>query len=136
MTAVRCEHCGGEYDRSFGTHCMANFRRHGQQTELLGRYVTRAEKAEARVKALEAECAQMSEELGLPPTIRPAEGELRRMQRALTRVVALEEAIQMIARLSAKDVAKLPWDVVRACSHAASLANQEPSQATSEESKR
>jgi hypothetical protein len=39
----------------------------------------------ARVDVLERECAQMSEELGLPPTIRPAEGELRRMQQALGR---------------------------------------------------
>lgn len=35
-----------------------------------------------RVEELEADCAQMSEELGLPPTIRPAEGELSRMQEA------------------------------------------------------
>lgn len=38
----------------------------------------RAEAAEQRVAELERECAQMSEEFGLPPTIRPAEGEIRR----------------------------------------------------------
>lgn len=48
----RCEHCGAEYLASFPSHCMANFHNHGRQTELLGRYVERAEKAEAEVERL------------------------------------------------------------------------------------
>jgi hypothetical protein len=40
---------------------------------------TRAEKAEAEVATLRRECSSISEEFGLPPTIRPAEGEIRRM---------------------------------------------------------
>lgn len=55
-------------------------------------------KSAARLKVLEAECAQMSEELGLPPTIRPAEGELRRMQQALGRVALLEDAAKSVLR--------------------------------------
>lgn len=35
-----------------------------------------------RLDVLEKECASISAELGLPPTIRPAEGEFRRMQEA------------------------------------------------------
>lgn len=40
----------------------------------------RMREAERERDVLRAECAQMSEELGLPPTMRPAEGELRRMR--------------------------------------------------------
>jgi hypothetical protein len=50
----RCEHCGGEYGHRFPSHCMANFHNHARQTELLGRYVERAEKAEAEVRRLMA----------------------------------------------------------------------------------
>lgn len=41
----------------------------------------RAEAAERRVAELEAECASISEEFGLPPTMRPAEGEIRRVRK-------------------------------------------------------
>jgi hypothetical protein len=54
----------------------------------------------ARVDVLERECAQMSEELGLPPTIRPAEGELRRMQQALGREIKLEAGLRRILELA------------------------------------
>jgi hypothetical protein len=49
---------------------------------------------------LRAECVNMSEEFGLPPTIRPAEGEIRRMlddRRALrARVELLETALRRV----------------------------------------
>lgn len=51
----RCEQCGGEFADCYPTHCMANFNERGRQTDLLGRYVKRAEKAEAEVERLRAE---------------------------------------------------------------------------------
>ena len=45
-------------------------------------------------------------------------------ERTFPRFVALEEAVEAVARLSAKDVAKLPWDAIRVLSHAASLCRQ------------
>jgi hypothetical protein len=49
-----CSSCGAEYSARFPTHCMANFTAKARQTELLGRYVERAEKAEAKVRELMA----------------------------------------------------------------------------------
>lgn len=49
----------------------------------------RAESAEARVVELEAECASISVEFGLPPTIRPAEGEIRRMREMISELATL-----------------------------------------------
>ena len=49
-----------------------------------------------KIAALEAECAAISVELGLPPTIRPADGEIRRMvddyAAARRRIAELEAA--------------------------------------------
>jgi hypothetical protein len=50
----RCAHCGAEYLARFPSHCMANFHNHARQMELLGRYVARAEQAEAEVRRLMA----------------------------------------------------------------------------------
>lgn len=58
LAVVRCDSCGGEYDQANGsTHCMFYFAKVAHLTELLGRYVTRAEKAEEDNKRLRAALA-------------------------------------------------------------------------------
>lgn len=61
--------------------------------------IARAEKAEEERDVLTAECASISAEFGLPPTIRPAEGEIARFlaerDAAWARVKKLEEAIRI-----------------------------------------
>jgi chromosome segregation ATPase len=52
----------------------------------------RAEKAERERDELRSECAQISSELGLPPTMRPSEGELARMMQRAKRTEAAEHA--------------------------------------------
>jgi len=50
--------------------------------------------AEKRVAELEAECASISEEFGLPPTIRPANGEIARLlERDRHRIATLESSL-------------------------------------------
>lgn len=54
--------------------------------------------AQERIKALEQECASISAEFGLPPTIRPAEGEITRMRNGWSesqeRIAKLEGALE------------------------------------------
>jgi hypothetical protein len=52
----------------------------------------------ATLEALRAECAQVSEEFDLPPTIRPAPGEIRRMR------AALADAEAEVERLRRKEI--------------------------------
>lgn len=72
--------------------------------DMLNVATERAEAAEARCRGLEAECASISAEFDLPPAVRPAEGEIRRMREgwresraklATARQEALEEAAKV-----------------------------------------
>jgi len=60
----------------------------------------RAEEAEAEALALRADLARISEEMGLPPTIGPAPGTLKRLlddgKAAAAEALALREALCMI----------------------------------------
>lgn len=81
----------------------------GRIGTLLGRERKARRAAEARVAELEAECASMSAEFGLPPTIRPAEGEIRRMVEAVRRLAVLEriaDAAAAVVRYEWGDPAK------------------------------
>lgn len=51
---THCPHCGGAYRSSYPSHCMANLAEGARRTELLGRYVIRAEAAEADLARLRA----------------------------------------------------------------------------------
>ncbi len=66
----RCTYCG--------TPCTENDRELYSDGRVHTADVCR-EYLKAALETYKHECAQMSEELGLPPTIRPAEGELRRL---------------------------------------------------------
>ena len=63
----------------------------------------RAEKMEQRIRELEAALATVSEEMGLPPTIGPAKGELKRIldagSAAIKRIRELEAELNEQVRL-------------------------------------
>jgi chromosome segregation ATPase len=56
----------------------------------------RVVRSETEAKTLRDECAQISEEFGLPPTIRPAEGEIRRMVERARRTEKAEAKLERV----------------------------------------
>lgn len=81
-----CDYCGAAYHQPYDdglTECRIALR--GQLDDV-----------QEENDRLRSECAQISKELGLPPTMRPAEGEFRRMQAALGEVERLHSQYESL----------------------------------------
>jgi hypothetical protein len=126
----RCIHADGHEQHRTATGWTWFANRPAEANEEINRLRASLAQALKERDVLKAECASISAEFGLPPTIRPAEGEIARMLKRAkeaesraqsARVDALSEAAGIAHRvvmggnvLSVRDTARAIEDAIRA----------------------
>jgi chromosome segregation ATPase len=124
MTSEQCTHatwCTGERDHEYDCSVATQLADLTAERDALR---ARAEAAELERDDMRLECASISKEFGLPPTIRPAEGEITRLLATAKEVGRLTRQVADLERTAAcaedmRDAAERERDALRARAEAA-----------------